>query len=221
MIWLHRLARVMAILAAIPLAGCGLIGSLIERSTPAVQPGVVLFEDDFSEVSSSWGIWGRSGGTVTYDQGGLRILVKDSNYDFWSVAGKQYRDVQIESDVKRLGGPEDNDFGLICRYQDNQNFYMFLVSSDGYYGIAKLKDNQHSLIGITQLQYSGKIQPAQVAHRMRADCDGETLRLYVDGVLLMEARDGDFPAGDVGVLAGAYSTSGVDILFDNFMVIQP
>jgi hypothetical protein len=221
MSWLNRMACMVLLMSAAVLAGCAPLESLLERPTPEIQPGTVLFQDDFAQVSSNWGIWDRSGGMVTYDQGGLRILVKEANYDFWSVAGKQFSDVRIESEATRLGGPEDNDFGLICRYQDNQNFYMFLVSSDGYYGIAKLKDNKHSLIGSTQLQYTGKIRPAQVKHTLRADCSGEVLRCYVDGSLLMEASDGDFQTGDVGVLAGAYSTSGVDILFDNFVVMRP
>lgn len=208
-------------MAVFGLTGCASPRNLFGRSVPTAQPGTILFQDDFSQETSDWGIWEHSGGAVYYAQGGLRILVKDAQTDVWSVAGKNLADVRIESVAKRLDGAADNDFGLICRYQDNQNFYMFLVSSDGYYGIAKLKNNQHSLIGIEQLQYSSKIQREKVSHRLRADCRGEKLSLYVDGVLLMQGSDADFQTGDVGVLAGAYSTSGVDILFDNFIVTQP
>jgi len=35
------------------------------------------------------------------------------------------------------------------------------------------------------------------------------------------ATDSDLPAGDVGVVAGAFSEPGVDVLFDHFVVIQP
>jgi hypothetical protein len=180
----------------------------------------ILFKDDFSNVPSTWGTWERDGGVITYEQGGLRILVNKPNFDFWSVAGKQFQDITIDVDVTRLAGPEDNDFGVICRYLDGRNFYMFLVSSDGYYGIAKVKNDQRSLIGIEQLKYTDRIQSGQTAHQLRATCVGSTLALTVDGELLLTAQDTDFTSGDVGVLAGAYSTPGVDILFDNFEVRQ-
>lgn len=201
-------------------SGCGPL-TVAETTTPAPQPGEVLFQDDFSETPGSWGIWNDDGAVITYEGGGLRILVNEAHYDFWSVAGKTFSNVQVEVDATRVGGPTDNDFGLVCRYQDSENFYIFIVSSDGYYGIAKLKDNQHSLIGMDQLQYSSLIATEQPVYRIRADCTGQDLRLYVDGNLLMEARDSDFSAGDVGVLAGSYATPGVDILFDNFVVKQP
>jgi hypothetical protein len=186
-----------------------------------VKSGDIIFRDNFSQVPSGWGTWERDEAVVAYEQGGLRILVNQADFDFWSVAGRHIEDAVIEVDVQRLAGPEDNDFGVICRYQDAKNFYMFLVSSDGYYGIAKLKEDQHSLIGVDQLKYSDRIRPDQSSHRLRADCVGENLKLYVDGNLMLEAHDSDFSTGDVGVLAGAYSTPGVDVLFDNFEVRQP
>ena len=33
--------------------------------------------------------------------------------------------------------PDNNAYGVICRYTDLQNFYVFLVSADGYYAIGK------------------------------------------------------------------------------------
>lgn len=209
--------------AVLGLGGCGPEAS--NSPTPTVQTtpaaDTLLWEDTFTQVPSGWGTWNRNGSFIKYDQGGLRILVNDTNFDYWSVAGQKFRDASIRAVAKRLAGPEDNDFGLVCRFQNNQNFYMFLVSSDGYYGIAKLKNNQHSLIGIEQLQYSQQIKKGQAAHKLRADCVGDTLRLFVDDQQLLEAHDSDFQNGDVGVLAGAYSSAGVDILFDDFEVRQP
>ena len=34
-------------------------------------------------------------------------------------------------------GPDDNDFGIICRYIDDNQFYYAIISSDGYYGIVR------------------------------------------------------------------------------------
>ncbi len=196
---------------------------LFLRNTAEKQakPGTVLFQDDFSNPPSGWGLWSREGGLVEYHNGGLRIQVNATQFDFWSVAGKYFGDVQMEVDASKLGGADDNDFGLICRYQDKDNFYMLVISSDGYYGIAKVKGGQYSMIGSDQLQYSDAIKAGQATNHLRADCVGPKIRFYANGQKLLEVTDPDFPKGDIGVLAGAYGVQGVDILFDNVMVKQP
>lgn len=208
------------VLLALLVTSCqsALPGSTLEQQA---QPGEVLFTDDFSSPLGGWGIWTRDGALVAYHNGGLRIQVNDVQYDFWSVAGKNYQDTLIEVDATRIGGPADNDYGVICRYQDKENFYMLVVSSDGYYGIAKIKSGQYSMIGSEQLQYSGSLLSEVSSTRLRAVCQGDALRLYANDQMLMEARDSDFASGDVGVLAGAYGEPGVDILFDNFVVKKP
>lgn len=131
-------------------AGCVPISA--RGAAPDVtKPGNILFSDDFSDPPSGWGIWTRDGASVDYYEEGLRIQVSEPQYDFWSVAGLNFEDVIIEVDATTLGGPDDNDFGIICRYQDKDNFYMLVVSSDGYYGIAKMRGGQYSMIGAQQL----------------------------------------------------------------------
>jgi hypothetical protein len=189
-----------------------------EAAATAKGEESILFMDNFDSPPSGWGVWDRDGGKVEYLDGGLHFQVEDDYYDFWSVAGKNFSDVQIEVDVLKRGGPDDNDFGMICRYQNKENFYMLVASSDGYYGIAKLKDGQYSMIGAEQLQYSDAILPGRVKNHLRVDCVGDTLRLYANGQKLIEAHDTDFRSGDVGLVAGAYQEKEVDLLFDTFVV---
>jgi len=202
------------------IAGCT---PLIAGVTSANQltSGSVLFSDDFSSPPSGWGTWDREDAKVDYYNGGLRIRVDQLQYDFWSVAGQSFSDVQIEVDATKNSGPDDNDFGIICRYKNKDNFYLMVASNDGYYGIAKIKDGQYSMIGADQLQYSQVIAKGKATNHLRADCIGSTLSLYVNGKKLMDAQDGDIAAGDVGVLAGAYDRKGVDILFNRFVVKKP
>ena len=60
-------------------------------------------------------------------------------------------------DASKLGGPDDNSFGVICRYRDAENFYAFLVSSDGYYGIIKVKDGKYSLLSGKNMDFNSGI----------------------------------------------------------------
>ena len=85
-----------------------------------------IFVDDFSNPASGWETWSDANGSfVAYQNGGLRILVKDKQFDYWSRPGKRFVDARIEVDAIKVAGPNDNDFGLICRSQDRNNFYAF------------------------------------------------------------------------------------------------
>lgn len=191
------------------------------KAIDTVPPGTVLFTDDFANPPSGWGTWNRDGASISYYAGGLRIQVNETQHDYWSVTGKNFYDVQVEVDAVKLNGPDDNDFGVVCRYVDAENFYALVISSDGYYGIAKRKDGEYSMIGADTLQYSPAIGQGQAVNHLRADCSGTVLRLFANGEQLIEVEDSDLAYGDVGLLAGAYDGQGVDIYFDNFVVKKP
>jgi hypothetical protein len=65
------------------------------------------------------------------------------------------------------------------------------------------------------------VRQGNATNRIQAHCDGSTLRLVVNGELLAETMDEDLTSGDVGLLAGSFQNPGTDILFDNFVVLEP
>ncbi len=192
-------------------------------SGASLPSGSVLFQDDFSDKNSGWlqGADKDNVGLSEYSNGGLRIYVWTDEANTLSVPHLNFSDVRIEVDTLKLAGPDDNDFGIICRYQDENNFYFLEVSSDGYYGIGKYKDNNLSLIGIEKMQSSEAIHQGGAINHMRADCIGSTLTLYVNDVQLTSVEDKDFSSGDIGLIAGTFKTPGTDVLFDNFVVLKP
>jgi hypothetical protein len=185
------------------------------------QPGSTLFSDDFSDPSSGWTTWNGDGSAVDYNNGGLRFYINQLNFDYWSMPPGDYRDVHIEVMATKLTGPDDNHYGIICRYKNRDNFYSFIISSDGYFGIMKVKEGNYSLITGTQMQYSEIIRQSSVTNYLQADCIGENLVFSVNGQKVAVAQDKDFNEGAVGLIAGTYSSPSVDILFDNFAIYQP
>lgn len=194
----------------------------ILQGTVAV-PKEVLFQDDFSDPSSGWDRVSKQDGITDYDDGAYRILVNTTNTDIWANPDLDFdfTDTRIFVDATAGGGDDDNDFGLICRYQDDKNFYFFLISSDGYYGIGKVSDNVQQLVGLESMLPSEVIRQGKLTNQLQADCIGSTLRLHVNGVLLAEVEDSDFTSGNVGLMAGSFATPGTDIHFDNFVVRKP
>lgn len=184
--------------------------------------GEVLFQDDFSDEASGWYTFLDQEGVTDYQDGGFRIFVDVANTYHWTNPEKTFGDVQVEVDARKISGPEENDFGLICRYQDDANFYFFTISSDGYYGIAKFVDGEEILVGAEDLGFDdAAIKSGQATNHVRADCVGNTLTLYANGQQLIQAQDDEFTEGDVGLIASTYDVVGTDMLFDNFVVTQP
>ncbi|MBN2147867.1 MAG: hypothetical protein JW726_10780 [Anaerolineales bacterium] len=189
-------------------------------SSPTLPAGV-LFQDDFSSSSSGWDTVRVDDGITDYENGVYRILVNTTQMDVWANPGLNFSDVRVEVEATKVGGVDDNDFGVICRYQDESNFYYGIISSDGYYGIAKVKDASQELLGMTELPYSDAIAQGNALNTIRLDCVGSTLTLYVNGTQLAQQSDSEWSSGDVGLIAGTYDTPGTDIHFDNFKVLQP
>ena len=186
---------------------------------PVASPGAVLYQEEFEDNTSGWDRVSNENGIMDYDGGGYRMLIQKPDISMWSTPEKNLGDVRSEVDVSRLSGPEENRAGLICRYQDG-NYYFFLISNDGYYGVGKFTGGQAILLGQTEMQPTDLIQKDAVNH-LRADCVGNTLTFFINNNQVLQVQDSDFASGDVGLLAGAFSQPGVDVLFDHFTVTQP
>ncbi len=188
---------------------------------PTAMPELLFF-DDFSDPNSGWDRVDEADFYTDYYNGAYRIKVYLEKYDNWANPGDNiFTDVSIEVDTTKNGGPDDNDFGVICRYQDPNKFYYAMISSDGYYGITKVVGDSSELLGHEELQPSDAIKQGESLNHIRFDCVGSQLSLYVNGQLIDQQEDSEYSYGNVGLIAGTYDIPGTDILFDNFSVRQP
>jgi hypothetical protein len=192
----------------------------IATQISSIPSGTTIFRDDFSSPASGWDHTKYAEGIMDYDAGGYRILVNALQANFWSTPHKDFSDVRIEADAGKLGGPDENRIGLICR-SDGKTYYFFIISSDGYYGVGIFINGQAALLGQNQMQSSDKINIGTAINHLRADCNGDDLAFYVNGTKLTDVHDPTLQHGDVGLLAGTFAQPGVDIVFDNFIVIKP
>jgi len=202
---------------------CQTVNSFVGENKVESQDkaGRLLFQDDFSDPESGWDSLQNEDGITDYQNGQYRILVDTTNTDVWANPGLNFTDTTIEVDATKAGGDDNNDFGVVCRYKDGDNFYFFVISSDGYYGIGKVKDGQQVLVGMESMPPTDAVKQGNATNHIRADCDGSALRLVVNGQLLAETTDPDLTSGDAGLLAGSFENPGTDILFDNFVVREP
>jgi hypothetical protein len=208
------------VLLAMASLACQFSSPFASTPTPVAQAGDTLFYDDFTNTNTGWDRFTSAEGTMDYDGSGYRFLVNALQTNFWSTPGKSFKDVRMEVDVAKLSGPDENRIGLLCRFIEN-NYYFFMVSSDGYYTIGKYIGGNAIQLGQSEMQYNDSIHTGLAVNHLRADCRSDTLIFYVNGTPVAKAQDADLAEGDVGLLAGTFSQPGVDVLFDNFVVLQP
>ncbi len=184
--------------------------------------GSVLFQDDFSDSSSGWE--NRSDeqfGTVDYFDGYYRIEALGDHHMIWASPGINLTDVRLEADMIKVIGTTDDLFGLVCRAADQENYYFFVISSDGYYGIGKTIDGKQSLINTEGMKPSELISQGKTINHLRADCISDRLELSINGTLVDQVVDGDLPRGDIGLLAGNLAAQESVVLFDNLSALKP
>lgn len=196
--------------------------SMLPYQWLANPPGMVLFQDDFSDPASGWDqVVSDDGIQMDYSEGAYRIRIAGDHRTAWSSAGLEFIDSNVETDARWVDGSGDDDYGLVCRGIDQGNFYFFAISSDGYYGIGKVKDGLPELINSPAMLPSEYIAQGRDTNHLQAACVGDRLSLTVNGKLLAEVRDADFQRGAVGLIAGTLDDGLTVVDFDNFSVTAP
>jgi hypothetical protein len=188
---------------------------------PWVGDEPVLFKDSFTSQTGGWSTHDDVLSFSGYTQGGFRLWANVPQFQFWSVPGLNFKDTLIYTSATKLNGPDDNLFGVLCRYQDELNFYALVIGSDGYFGIYKMLAGEQALIGQETMVFSESINRGAALNEIKAVCQGDQLVLTVNGTRLIQAQDDSLAFGDVGLIVGNFSEPGVDVLFDNFIVVKP
>jgi len=74
------------------------------------------------------------------------------------------------------GRPNANRFGLICSYRDADDFFFFIISSDGYYALGRIENGSARLLGQEMMAYSTAIAQGTRTNHLRLECVDQTLR---------------------------------------------
>jgi hypothetical protein len=185
----------------------------------------VLFADDFSsEQECGWVLYNRGGAVAAINEGVLQLSTSQVGSVWWTNPGQSFDDVVVRVDMQQVAGPNNNAYGVICRYQDEQNFYLFLISGDGYYAIGKYQSGSEQIIYLTpdgQYQRSDAINQGATSNSMEVRCVGSELSLAVNGIPLLTVSDPTFVVGDVGLAISTLEAGTAVVEFDNFRVTLP
>lgn len=188
--------------------------------TPTIDPAVLFF-DDFSDPDSGWNEFSRADGSVEYADGEYTVSIKTPDQCFWSTPLRNYSDVIIEVDAYEQKGTTDNEYGVVCRMLDSDNFYYLAITSEGYYIIGKQSNGEWVYLLDGEYQFNEAIKGDESVNHIKATCEENTFSLEANGTPLVSITDPGIRTGDVGVYACAFSSPGATINFDNYIVTRP
>lgn len=193
---------------------------------PGFSPDLIQFQDDFSDPGSGWDdVRTGEDANTYYFEDEYVFLIYLADFYAWANPYKNFTgDVQVEVDARKISGSRYDEFGVLCRYVENSDstssYYYFAIAADGLGVIYKVDHDQQSLVISDPPQNrSDVIHPDNQVNRIRADCIGDRLTLYVNGEILTDAIDPSFGSGDVGLRADSESGE-TEIRFDNFVVYK-
>ncbi len=218
---MRKINILLLLIFSLALASC----SLVDSGPDDCRGSGSLFQDDFGgERDCGWARYNQGGAVAEIVEGVLRISTSQAGKIWWSNPGQNFDDAIITVQARQVSGPNNNAYGIICRYQNEQNFYIFLISGDGYYTIGKYQSGSDQITYLTenaQYQPSEFINQGVATNQIRASCIGNELSLAVNGLPLFTTTDPTFVTGDVGLGVSTLEVGTAVVEFDNLTVISP
>lgn len=193
----------------------------VPTSTPIPSPtpsSSILFED--GEFTNSC----KTGGTDDVDRlvenGQFKMTIKTPNIVAWTdCTEEEFSDFVYEVDATQLGGPDNNIYGVLFRYDTNiKDFYVFAISGDGYYVIAVDGPNREEPNMLIEWQTSSAINLGNATNHIKIEAVGSRISYYVNDQFLGEIQDSSLSKGVIGVFVGTLDDGNVSIGYDNMRV---
>lgn len=104
-------------------------------------------------------------------------------------------------------------YGLLARSPDPNAGYVFGFSCDGRYRIYKWDgENYNPLVEWTTSPHI--LVGPNKRNKMGFYADGDTIKLYANGRLLVELQDGTYDEGRFGLFVGSANTSNFEVFVE-------
>lgn len=178
---------------------------------PPVPSDRLIQSDDFTNPSSGWGTARIGASSIRYGSGRY-LLTAAGDAPVWGTSGKDMENgvaevqatlTNVPSSVNAKTGWNNYGYvGMIARWQNKDNYYVFIVSPNGQYAIYHMLNG--SLVWDTRwTQALSNVIPLGLQTRtLRLLADGQLLRFYVDGNLVGVVPQAIWDHGQNGAIAG-------------------
>jgi hypothetical protein len=195
-----------------------LVASPIAVALSTVQPGGIIFFDNFSDSKTGFPQVSNQYASMNYSNGEYLISVYEPKMIYRATKILPIENSVIEVTAEVTKSTTEGRFGIICRSSEKGG-YFFLISENGYYSIQKAK-NDEPLVQLTEWKYSSELS-GQTKYKLSASCIDNQLRFGINGNNLATVNDNDFSQGEVGLVAGTWEKTNLSVSFDDLLVKKP
>jgi hypothetical protein len=181
--------------------------------------------ESYQETFDSIGTWttGEDVNAIGMVTGGVYEMSLEQSGDiFWVTAGQAFADGEYQVEITPIEGAQDNGYGMLFRVnEEDESFYVFKVSSDGFAFVGHCSDScleQRALVGQDWFATPAVKQGFDVTNSLRAVISGSDMIFYINGEEVGRASDDALSQGDIGLMAETFTPGGLRVTFDNFTV---
>lgn len=196
---------------------------VIEEPAATSEP---YYTEEFDYVPQNWHyeiVQGNEDKTdISVANGKMTFTIEDFNtYAYVFYDDYIYTDVYLEADAANRGS-NDNMITLVCRYSD-AGFYEVNIDNGGLYDIYAFVGTMNT--GYKRLYNGGSrnINIGLKSNTFAMSCEGNEIRLYVNGVLERAVEDNTYnlPEGLIGVGVSSFDHTPVIVDFDYVYIDVP
>ncbi len=167
----------------------------------------------WNEFSTSTG-WGR------VENASFVITSKDVDNIEWTFGGTKFGNTYTTVVTRIPDGKckAFDNYGLIFRYKNNANFYLFGISCDGTYRLLRRVDGVfETIIDFTK---SNSINPLGQRNILGVRAVSDNLSLYVNDKFLSTVKGAQFADGLIGFYVAPRLTPNMTVVFDDVEVYE-
>ncbi|MBX3013292.1 MAG: hypothetical protein KF832_17365 [Caldilineaceae bacterium] len=185
----------------------------------AIQAEEPTFSDDFSVWDETWSTTSESSAfmhqgdeevfSITYFGG--EAVALSTNATLNDLALTNYL---AEVDVTLVSGPAgDSGYGLIFRYVDEENFYLFAVNGDQF-ALASVIDGEFEQL-LSAEKSTAIVTEPEASNRLGVLVEGTAITLLINGEVVQWVEDSTYTTGGIGLAVGASSGNSAEARFDD------
>jgi hypothetical protein len=197
---------ILALVALVLLVGLGLAAALaLGWRSPAPHRA-----PDWTGADLIWRQYGDGWTAATEIR--YRVQLTQPERRAWAIATEAIADFELQLDVRALLPSEDAGHGVLYRYQDAANYYLFAIGGDGYYTITLVRRGEPIPLRIWQPW--PHVRRGAATNRLRVRCQGALCRFHVNDEFTAEILDDTFLSGNVGLWAQTFSDVALTVAFE-------
>jgi hypothetical protein len=163
--------------------------------------------------AAGWELSSDAVADVAVGEGHLRVHVLSAGQVAWATSESRWDNVHLSVEATQISGPHDNEYGVLVRMQDDQHFYAFSISGDGYVRAARYDAGDWTVLGSDWTPHDA-ILLGEATNRLELVAEGAHFDFRVNDQSVLQVEDTAYATGRLGLYAGSFTEGDVVVVFD-------